>query len=94
MSAEEIRRNTQSVGTTYVLEINLDPVPVHQVLTITVRVIFDFENYRQMYADTGSRGTLLRVSQSAHAGHVGLLQGHVSASFGGRPMPHLRVPEF
>lgn len=93
MSAEEIRRNTQSVWDTFY---GLKSIWARSRFIKSLRARLTFvlisKIYRQMYADTGIATDSARVSRSARWAR--LLARPCQRLFAGRPMPHLQVPEF
>jgi radical SAM superfamily enzyme YgiQ (UPF0313 family) len=93
MSAEEIRRNTQSVWDTFY---GLKSIWVRSRFIKSLRARLAFvlisKIYRQMYADTGIATDSARVSRSARWARW--LARPCQHLFAGRPMPHLRVPDF
>ena len=93
MSAEEIRRNTQSVWDTFY---GLKSIWARSRFIKSLRARLTFvlisKIYRQMYADTGIATDSARVSRSTRWAR--LLAKPCQRLFAGRPMPHLQVPEF
>jgi radical SAM superfamily enzyme YgiQ (UPF0313 family) len=93
MSAEEIRRNTQSVWDTFY---GIKSVWARSRFIKSLRARLTFvlisKIYRQMYADTGIATDSARVSRSSRWAR--LLARPCQMLFAGRPMPNLRVPEF
>ena len=93
MSAEEIRRNTQSVWDTFY---GLRSIWVRSRFIKSLRARLAFvlisKIYRQMYADTGIATDSARVSRSARWARW--LARPCQHLFAGRPMPQLQIPEF
>jgi len=93
MSAEEIRRNTQSVWDTFY---GLKSIWARSRFIKSLRARFTFvlisKIYRQMYADTGIATDSARVSRSARWARW--LARPCQHLFSARPMPHLQVPGF
>ena len=93
MTAEEIRRNTQSVWDTFY---GLKSIWARSRFIKSLRARLAFmlisKIYRQMYADTGIATDSARVSRSTR--WACLLARPCQRLFAARPMPHLQVPEF
>ena len=93
MSAEEIRRNTQSVWDTFY---GLKSIWVRSRFIKSLRARLAFvlisKIYRQMYADTGMRRTVLEYRDPLRWARW--LARPCQRLFAGRPMPPLRIPEF
>jgi len=93
MTAEEIRRNTQSVWDTFY---GLKSIWARSRFIKSLRARLAFmlisKIYRQMYADTGIATDSARVSRSTRWAR--LLARPCQRLFAARPMPHLQVPEF
>jgi radical SAM superfamily enzyme YgiQ (UPF0313 family) len=92
MSAEEIRRSTQSVWDAFY---SLKSIWARSRFIKSLRARLAFvlisKIYRQMYADTGIATDSARVSRSTRWARW--LARPCQHLFSGRPMPHLRVPE-
>jgi radical SAM superfamily enzyme YgiQ (UPF0313 family) len=93
MSAEEIRRNTQSVWDAfYGLKSIWSRSRFIKSLRARLAFVLISKIYRQMYADTGIATDSARVSRSTRWARW--LARPCQHLFAGRPMPHLQVPEF
>jgi hypothetical protein len=92
MSAEEIRRRTQSVWDTFY---SLKSIWVRSRFIKSLRARLAFvlisKIYRQMYADTGIATDSARVSRSSQWARW--LAKPCQRLFAASPMPHLKVPE-
>jgi radical SAM superfamily enzyme YgiQ (UPF0313 family) len=92
MSAEEIRRRTQSVWDSFY---SLESIWARSRFIKSLRARLAFvlisKIYRQMYADTGIATDSARVSRSARWARW--LAKPCQRLFAARPMPHLNVPE-